>query len=1080
MRPLSSPGARQDADAGRRGTAKSPPDCILATWTAFEVLSPQSFVRPEELTGGDRSAVVPLENRPLPWERGEKSRPKYRLYYQIVLGSVPLEPAINRLLERFSDDRPEKPSARGNAPLAVVVVGRSGKLVKSPALAVSSFGWGVMTALGGGLSELANWPAAEKSLAEYLEDQLLGPRNSGAPEEERREQPLTIVALRRAFDALVNALDLPPDLVQPPTFLIRTHIHFKDPNPPEPVLLNSFYLGDLARARQLFRGGHAPENLKRYLGVTSPPGRRDLLNERNALEDAVSPERTPLARWPSLGRHPLALLQQAAVNLAFAETPSTGLVGINGPPGTGKTTLLRDMVAGVITERAAAMVKYADPDSAFQHSGEKLKAGEAWLHLYRLAEALRGFEMVVASSNNRAVENVSAELPNLKSVAADAGLRYFKTVADAVHERETWGLIAAVLGKSENRTRFRNAFWWDDDAGMRRYLAAAAGTPQQVEEKDASTGEVRYRPPRVVAEEHPPASHEAALESWRKAQARFHAALAKSRTWQASLASVRRAVAALPSLMAELAACEERTQRAEREQERSALTRASAQAAVENMRAMKHLAETACANHARRKPGLIARTFSTKRAKEWWRQNAPLVTDLQGASCALARAEAGAAASAEALGRAVEGRSEERTARATAQANAARAETVIREARERYGVVIADKVFFEQEHSAKHRSTPWFTNAAQNARDEFFRAAVDVHRAFIDAAAKPLRHNLGVLMNVLNTQSLPGAAKQALLGDLWASLFLVVPVVSTTFASVERMLGRLPSESLGWLFVDEAGQAQPQAAVGALMRSRRAIILGDPVQLEPIVQLPGTLRRAICQQMGVDHDRFSAPDASVQSLADAGSTYASEFQTRNGSRSVGVPLLVHRRCVEPMFSVSNNMAYSGLMVSARESQPSPLRDVLGPSRWIDVAGESEDKWCAEEGAVVLQLLRKLAAHRVPPDLYIITPFRTVADRLRKLVCDSGLLAEWIEDDPREWTAKRIGTVHTAQGREAEGVILVLGAPSPAQARARNWAGARPNLLNVAVTRARDVFYVVGNRDLWREAGVFSYLDERLP
>ncbi|HEU4596545.1 MAG TPA: C-terminal helicase domain-containing protein, partial [Pyrinomonadaceae bacterium] len=213
----------------------------------------------------------------------------------------------------------------------------------------------------------------------------------------------------------------------------------------------------------------------------------------------------------------------------------------------------------------------------------------------------------------------------------------------------------------------------------------------------------------------------------------------------------------------------------------------------------------------------------------------------------------------------------------------------------------------------------------------------------------------------------------------------------------------------------------------------------------------------------------------------AASAYSSEFQTRDGSRSVGVPLLVHRRCSEPMFGVSNAIAYSGLMVSAKPPNPSAIRDLLGPSRWIHVQGNGEDKWCREEGVEVLRLLRRMAQGGArAEDLYIITPFVIVADRLRQTVRESGVLEGWIDGDEWRWTNERIGTVHTVQGREAEAVILVLGAPHPTQSGARGWAGGRPNLLNVAVTRAKEVIYVVGNRELWREAGLFRELDKRLP
>jgi ABC-type polysaccharide/polyol phosphate transport system, ATPase component len=433
------------------------PEQVLSAWTALEVLSPPTFTRPEDLAS-KRWDVAELGPE-LPWERGEKSRPSFRLYYQVILGSVKLEPAIARLIARYGDTRPDLPSPRGKrAILAAVLLDKSGRLIESPAVAISSFAWGVMAALEGQLTDLARWPIAERQLIERIDAKL---RTFTVNAKDDSERPLTREALLKTYQALVDELRLPPEFVEPPTFAIRSYVWFKDPNPAEPPILNSFFLGDLDLARRLFAEGKAPETLRRYLGCTQPQVRIDLLQDEEALRSAVAPRHTPLSRWPGKGRHSLVLLQQAAVNITLSELRDGEILGVNGPPGTGKTTLLRDIVAGVVVERAAAMATFSDPETAFSHSGEKLKAGASWLHLYSLSSSLRGFELVVASSNNKAVENVSAELPALDAVAADAReLRYFKSTADSAHARQTWGMIAAVLGNALNRSRFRQTFWW--------------------------------------------------------------------------------------------------------------------------------------------------------------------------------------------------------------------------------------------------------------------------------------------------------------------------------------------------------------------------------------------------------------------------------------------------------------------------------------------------------------------------------------------------------------------------------------------------------------------------------------------
>jgi hypothetical protein len=1008
------------------------PASILSAWTALEVLSPQKFRKPEDLASGDRS-LTRIDTAELPWERGEKSRPNRRLYYQIVLGAIRMEPAVELLVERYGDTRIEKPSAPDNAALAVVIVDQQGRLTDSSAVAVSSFGWGVMAALNGDLDDLALWPKMESQLVASVENIL---RNS-VSEDANSNKPITRAGLMAAYEYLIATLELPVEWMQPPEFAIRSYTHFKDPNPPEPILLNSFFLADLSLARVLFANDETPHNLRRYLGVDRPTQKKDLLLDDETLEKAVSPQNTPLARWPGPGRNPLVLLQQAAVNVAFSETTPNGLIGINGPPGTGKTTLLRDLVAGIVTQRAQAMLRFENPETAFLPTELKLSVGQAWIHLYELSDSLKGFEIVVASSNNKAVENVSAELPGVDAIAADAPhLRYFKTISDSIHGRETWGLIAAILGNAQNRYRFKQLFWWEENRDFNSYLRAVTGSLPNTKNTEL--------PQPTIWEEDPPTTRAEALKRWETARNRFRRALDESRRWQQLLESLRDDVIDIPRLakVDETATRQhsEAVRQVKRLYQQYQYPTRDLQSASEELRI-----------HASAKPGFWARLFRTKAARQWKELHAALLDLKQKESVwKSARAE------------------HEKTKRRVV------------EAQKKYEIKILDSAFFEKEHCEKHQATPWWPIAAQRARDEVFIAAMALHRAFVDVAAKRLRHNLAALMSVFTTQTLPTAEKQALLPDLWASLFLVVPLVSTTFASVTRMLGKLPLESLGWLLVDEAGQAPPQAAVGAIMRTKRAVIVGDPIQIEPVVTLPDTVCKAICTQFGVDPERYSAPRASVQTLGDAASAYSTEFEMKfGGSRTVGVPLLVHRRCSEPMFSISNSIAYSGLMVFAKKDEtPSGISQVLGRSQWFEITGSSENKWCSEEGTEVVRLLYQLAQARASSDLYVITPFVSVADGLRLTIRNSGVLRDWVDDEWR-WLNERVGTVHTAQGREAEAVIIVLGAPNPSQTGARNWAGGRPNILNVAVTRAKEVVYVVGNRKLWREAGVFAELDRCL-
>ncbi len=48
----------------------------------------------------------------------------------------------------------------------------------------------------------------------------------------------------------------------------------------------------------------------------------------------------------------------------------------------------------------------------------------------------------------------------------------------------------------------------------------------------------------------------------------------------------------------------------------------------------------------------------------------------------------------------------------------------------------------------------------------------------------------------------------------------MIPVLSSTFASVGRFLKHAGNMSLGMLIIDESGQAVPQSALGAIYRTK--------------------------------------------------------------------------------------------------------------------------------------------------------------------------------------------------------------------------------------------------------------------
>ena len=366
-------------------------------------------------------------------------------------------------------------------------------------------------------------------------------------------------------------------------------------------------------------------------------------------------------------------------------------------------------------------------------------------------------------------------------------------------------------------------------------------------------------------------------------------------------------------------------------------------------------------------------------------------------------------------------------------------------------------------HEEIHRATPYASEKLNTLRSRIFLNSLALHEWTIRYNARYVYQNLGSFVDMEK-----GKWRENIDGDiaghLWNTFFFCIPVVSVTLASFQRQFHLLRQGSIGWLLLDEAGQASPPAVCGALWRCRRCILIGDTRQIPPIVNIPDTLTRLLQDRYGIADDDWSPSKHSAQYLADR-VTVTGAYIRRSDNDQIwtGIPLRAHRRCLEPMFSIANTIAYDGQMVQATPGAANNNSSLI-PTGWFHIPGEDilDGHALTEEIQFLGDLLKRLYLY--PNPIFIISPFRSIADLCRLRY-----------ESPRI----KCGTIHTVQGKEADIVILILGT-APGNKKARNWAASGPNILNVAITRARLRLYVIGNRDTWSAHRYFDHLAATLP
>jgi len=329
------------------------------------------------------------------------------------------------------------------------------------------------------------------------------------------------------------------------------------------------------------------------------------------------------------------------------------------------------------------------------------------------------------------------------------------------------------------------------------------------------------------------------------------------------------------------------------------------------------------------------------------------------------------------------------------------------------------------------------SHRCENLSRALERAGVPLNEAFSDDLARSTPSVDALTKILLNTSVIACTVYSVSSNDVLRSL--------------ERHCGAVPFDVV---IVDEATQLTEPLAVGALVRAKRFVLVGDPKQLPPVVT--GDFEQA-------EHDiNPMGLNGLDQSL----------FERLLALGIPSVRLEEQYRMNSAVMSFSNRTFYGGELRAETATASSRLaidlsqatdrvKDVLSPATpvvFIDVKSAELGRTNPIEASVIAELANALLAGGLTrEEIGVISPFRAQVDLMRQLSADL------VDCD----------TVERFQGGEREVILVSLVRTERTGAFITD-----ERRLNVALTRARTKVVVVGNGDCLRVSPLLRDLIEQ--
>lgn len=271
------------------------------------------------------------------------------------------------------------------------------------------------------------------------------------------------------------------------------------------------------------------------------------------------------------------------------------------------------------------------------------------------------------------------------------------------------------------------------------------------------------------------------------------------------------------------------------------------------------------------------------------------------------------------------------------------------------------------------------------------------------------------------------------------------------------------------LIVDEAGQVSPEIGAGAFSLAKKSVVVGDVYQIEPVWSVNRALDKALALSNEViqsldefellEQNGLNSSCSSVMKVAGKCCKYE-KFDEK------GLFLSEHRRCYNEIIDYCNQLIYKGNLQPMRGM--GKIDKKLAIKDWPQMGfkqidsetsikkGSSRVNYLeAEQIAEWVKNNYTLIANAYPEDatenlIGIITPFKAQVE------CIKSMLKKKM---PSNNSKISVGTVHTFQGAERKIIIMstVYG-----KLDGCFFIDTNKSLMNVAVSRAKDNFFVFGD------------------